>query len=154
MLPEILNTLELENTGSIDVLMERGRHLIRTTPRTTIDLLRNLHSHRELPLDSAIFTKVMSMKILALTADEILENEFDQKLNVVQEAESPEQSPNGMREGAEPRHIFKEKYLMIDCRSRLEYTSGHLPQSMHIDPQAVILSVGFCSLDRLKVSLT
>lgn len=121
LLPEKLNRLALGSTEEIDVLIVRARHLIRNTPRAVFELLTIVNSHRRIPLDSPVFVKIMSMHCIHIAADELFED-----LEFVAPTSSDRRRASSV--------VDREKFMIVDCRSLAEFSSGHLPRSFHVDP--------------------
>ena len=114
-LPELLSKLSINSRKDALTLLQRAKRLYRhNTSRGCMARLHDITAAK-VSIDSPAYSELAAWSCLQLSAEELIANLL------------PPAAP-------QPHSAGALKFFVLDCRPAERYESGHLPQSLHLDP--------------------
>ena len=143
-LPELLTKLTIGNKKDAHTLVQRAKQLYRHNTSATIrDRLLHI-THVKISIDSPAYIQLQRWQALHVSADEIVQRIVQRgtaKADAVSIVTDSSDEAAGDRAAASTMgaSVAGEsddlKFFILDCRPLLQYNSGHLPMSFHLDPE-------------------
>jgi uracil phosphoribosyltransferase len=116
MLPAMLSTIRISSTAEIDNLVRKATLLYRSQTAQSVQD-RFLHLTRDpIQVESKEWNELKTQPCLLVDAEEIIQFCYNNN----------DRSPATL------------KFFVLDCRSKRQYSNGHLPTAFHLDPDLLL----------------
>jgi hypothetical protein len=128
-LPEKLSQMTINSTDEVDLLVHQAFYMALQTPQSFFALLQSVFRHSRIPDPSPLSDELANLVCMPISPQELV------RLTV---SDIPKFQKRSSLEQMEPwKRTFpvNDELLILDCRLSEEYTSGHLLNSLQIDPR-------------------